>query len=98
MTVHRLKYTVLAVVASVFGAAFGDIVSPARLGDFRFKVPITVTKTVADTEAGVPVPLRLSENNPVGFSYADCDPTQMRFGDEKYAPIPFEVYTWNPQV
>ena len=97
MTVHRLKYTVLAVVASVFGAAFGDIVSPARLGDFRFKVPITVTKTVADTEAGVPVPLRLSENNPVGFSYADCDPTQMRFGDEKYAPIPFEVDTWNPQ-
>ena len=97
MTVHRLKYTVLAVVASVFGAAFGDIVSPARLGDFRFKVPITVTKTVADTEAGVPVPLRLSENNPVGFSYADCDPTQMRFGDENYAPIPFEVDTWNPQ-
>ena len=58
---------------------------------------ITVAKTVADTEAGVPVPLRLSENNPVGFSYADCDPTQMRFGDEKYAPIPFEVDTWNPQ-
>ena len=56
-----------------------------------------VAKTVADTEAGVPVPLRLSENNPVGFSYADCDPTQMRFGDEKYAPIPFEVDTWNPQ-
>ena len=97
MTVHRLKYTVLAVVASVFGAAFGDIVSPARLGAFRFKVSITVAKTVADTEAGVPVPLRLSENNPVGFSYADCDPTQMRFGDEKYAPIPFEVDTWNPQ-
>ena len=97
MTVHRLKYTVLAVVASVFGAAFGDIVSPARLGDFRFKVPITVTKTVADTEAGVPVPVRLAENNPGGFSYADCDPTQMRFGDEKYAPIPFEVDTWNPQ-
>ena len=45
----------------------------------------------------MPVPLRLSENNPVGFSYADCDPTQMRFGDEKYAPIPFEVDTWNPQ-
>ena len=97
MTVHRLKYTVLAVVASVFGAAFGDIVSPARLGAFRFKVSITVAKTVADTEAGVPVPLRLSENNPVGFSYADCDPTQMRFGDENYAPIPFEVDTWNPQ-
>ena len=97
MTVHRLKYTVLAVVASVFGAAFGDIVSPARLGDFRFKVPITVTKTVADTEAGVPVPVRLAENNPGGFSYADCDPTQMRFGDENYAPIPFEVDTWNPQ-
>ena len=97
MTVHRLKYTVLAVVASVFGAAFGDIVSPARLGDFRFKVPITVTKTVADTEAGVPVPVRLAENNPGGFSYADCDPTQMRFGNEKYAPIPFEVDTWNPQ-
>lgn len=97
MTVHRLKYTVLAVVASVFGAAFGDIVSPARLGAFRSKVSITVAKTVADTEAGVPVPLRLSENNPVGFSYADCDPTQMRFGDEKYAPIPFEVDTWNPQ-
>ena len=56
-----------------------------------------VAKTVADTEAGVPVPLRLSENNPVGFSYADCDPTQMRFGDENYAPIPFEVDTWNPQ-
>ena len=97
MTVHRLKYTVLAVVASVFGAAFGDIVSPARLGAFRSKVSITVAKTVADTEAGVPVPVRLSENNPVGFSYADCDPTQMRFGDEKYAPIPFEVDTWNPQ-
>ncbi|MGN0841861.1 MAG: LamG-like jellyroll fold domain-containing protein [Kiritimatiellia bacterium] len=97
MTVHRLKYTVLAVVASVFGAAFGDIVSPARLGDFRFKVPITVTKTVAYTEAGVPVPVRLAENNPGGFSYADCDPTQMRFGDENYAPIPFEVDTWNPQ-
>ena len=97
MTVHRLKYTVLAVVASVFGAAFGDIVSPARLGTFRFKVPITVTKTVADTEAGVPVPVRLAENNPGGFSYADCDPTQMRFGDENYAPIPFEVDTWNPQ-
>ena len=97
MTVYRLKCTVLAVVASVFGAAFGDIVSPARLGAFRFKVSITVAKTVADTEAGVPVPLRLSENNPVGFSYADCDPTQMRFGDEKYAPIPFEVDTWNPQ-
>ena len=97
MTVHRLKYTVLAVVASVFGAAFGDIVSPARLGDFRFKVPITVTKTVADTEAGVPVPVRLAENNPLGFSYADCDPTQMRFGDKNYDPIPFEVDTWNPQ-
>ena len=97
MTVHRLKYTVLAVVASVFGAAFGDIVSPARLGAFRSKVPITVAKTVADTEAGVPVPVRLAENNPVGFSYADCDPTQMRFGDENYAPIPFEVDTWNPQ-
>ena len=97
MTVHRLKYTVLAVVASVFGAAFGDIVSPARLGDFRFKVPITVTKTVADTEAGVPVPVRLAENNPGGFSYADCDPTQMRFGDKNYDPIPFEVDTWNPQ-
>ena len=97
MTVHRLKYTVLAVVASVFGAAFGDIVSPARLGAFRFKVSITVAKTVADTEAGVPVPLRLSENNPGGFSYADCDPTQMRFVDENYAPIPFEVDTWNPQ-
>ena len=97
MTVYRLKCTVLAGVASVFGAAFGDIVSPARLGAFRSKVSITVAKTVADTEAGVPVPLRLSENNPVGFSYADCDPTQMRFGDEKYAPIPFEVDTWNPQ-
>ena len=97
MTVHRLKYTVLAVVASVFGAAFGDIVSPARLGAFRFKVSITVAKTVADTEAGVPVPVRLAENNPGGFSYADCDPTQMRFGDENYAPIPFEVDTWNPQ-
>ena len=97
MTVYRLKCTVLAVVASVFGAAFGDIVSPARLGAFRSKVSITVAKTVADTEAGVPVPLRLSENNPVGFSYADCDPTQMRFGDENYAPIPFEVDTWNPQ-
>ena len=97
MTVYRLKCTVLAVVASVFGAAFGDIVSPARLGAFRSKVSITVAKTVADTEAGVPVPVRLSENNPVGFSYADCDPTQMRFGDEKYAPIPFEVDTWNPQ-
>ena len=97
MTVHRLKYTVLAVVASVFGAAFGDIVSPARLGDFRFKVPITVTKTVADIEAGVPVPVRLAENNPLGFSYADCDPTQMRFGDKNYDPIPFEVDTWNPQ-
>ena len=97
MTVHRLKYTVLAVVASVFGAAFGDIVSPARLGAFRSKVSITVAKTVADTEAGVPVPVRLAENNPVGFSYADCDPTQMRFGNEKYAPIPFEVDTWNPQ-
>ena len=97
MTVHRLKYTVLAVVASVFGAAFGDIVSPARLGAFRSKVSITVAKTVADTEAGVPVPVRLAENNPLGFSYADCDPTQMRFGNEKYAPIPFEVDTWNPQ-
>ena len=97
MTVHRLKYTVLAVVASVFGAAFGDIVSPARLGAFRSKVSITVAKTVADTEAGVPVPVRLAENNPGGFSYADCDPTQMRFGDENYAPIPFEVDTWNPQ-
>ena len=97
MTVYRLKCTVLAVVASVFGAAFGDIVSPARLGAFRSKVSITVAKTVADTEAGVPVPVRLAENNPVGFSYADCDPTQMRFGDEKYAPIPFEVDTWNPQ-
>ena len=97
MTVYRLKCTVLAVVASVFGAAFGDIVSPARLGAFRSKVSITVAKTVADTEAGVPVPVRLAENNPGGFSYADCDPTQMRFGDEKYAPIPFEVDTWNPQ-
>ena len=97
MTVYRLKCTVLAVVASVFGAAFGDIVSPARLGAFRSKVSITVAKAVADAEAGVPVPVRLSENNPVGFSYADCDPTQMRFGDEKYAPIPFEVDTWNPQ-
>ena len=97
MTVYRLKCTVLAVVASIFGAAFGDIVSPARLGAFRSKVPITVAKTVADTEAGVPVPVRLAENNPVGFSYADCDPTQMRFGNEKYAPIPFEVDTWNPQ-
>ena len=97
MTVYRLKCTVLAVVASVFGAAFGDIVSPARLGAFRSKVSITVAKTVADTEAGVPVPVRLAENNPLGFSYADCDPTQMRFGNEKYAPIPFEVDTWNPQ-
>ena len=97
MTVHRLKYTVLAVVASVFGAAFGDIVSPARLGAFRSKVSITVAKTVADTEAGVPVPVRLAENNPLGFSYADCDPTQMRFGDKNYDPIPFEVDTWNPQ-
>ena len=97
MTVHRLKCTVLAVVASVFGAAFGDIVSPARLGAFRSKVSITVAKTVADTAAGVPVPVRLAENNPVGFSYADCDPTQMRFGDKNYAPIPFEVDTWNPQ-
>ena len=56
-----------------------------------------VAKTVADTEAGVPVPVRLAENNPLGFSYADCDPTQMRFGDKNYDPIPFEVDTWNPQ-
>ena len=86
---------VSVVLASVLSlAAFGD----AGLGDFRCSVPFTVLTDLAGaTEEGMPVLVRLSENSPVGFSYDDCDPAQMRFGDATLQPLPFEVDTWNPQ-
>ena len=72
--------------------------NPGSLGDFRYMVSFTVTKDVAGaTDAAMPVLVKLVENAPIGFSYADCDPSSMGFFDADLTQLPFEVDTWNPQ-
>lgn len=68
---------------------------PGRLGVFHQMAAFTVRETVSGEEEILPVLVKLSEDNPVGFRYADCDPAEMRFGDADFNALPFEVDTWD---
>ena len=46
--------------------------------------------------ANFPLMIKLAENSPVGFSYADCEPATLRFADSSGEIIPHEIDTWNP--
>lgn len=95
---NKLIVGAIALLAGVFQAsADTPVTGPGLLGAFRVLVTYTVTNGVAGASAdGMPVLIGLSENNPVGFTYADCDPQEMRFGDADFNPLPFEVDTWDP--
>ncbi len=57
--------------------------------------------TGASPLADFPVLVRLSENSPVGFHYADMgnrsSGAELRFADENMEVIPCEIDTWNPE-
>lgn len=46
--------------------------------------------------ANFPLMIKLAENSPVGFSYADCEQTVLRFADAEGNILPHEIDTWNP--
>ena len=46
--------------------------------------------------ANFPLMIKLAENSPVGFSYADCEQTVLRFADADGNILPHEIDTWNP--
>ena len=52
----------------------------------------------ADPLTNFPVLVRISENSPAGFSYADCaaDGSDLRFADAAGNLVPHEADTWNP--
>lgn len=62
------------------------------------KVTFTVRYEGSASLSGIPVLVRLSAGNPVGFSYSDCaaDGSDIRFVDADGRAIPFEIDTWNP--
>ena len=72
---------------------------PSRLGKFLRTVQFTIDGyTGPAVDSPMPVLIRLSENNPVGFSYDDCasDGSDLRFGDADFAPLAHEIDTWDP--
>jgi len=68
--------------------------------DYRRKVTFTVGYDAEDADAlsGIPVLVKLSAGNPVGFRYSDCAAggSDIRFVDANGAAVPFEIDTWNP--
>ena len=46
--------------------------------------------------ANFPLMIKLAENSPVGFSYADCEQNALRFADADGNILPHEIDTWNP--
>ena len=46
--------------------------------------------------ANFPLMIKLAENSPVGFSYADCEQNALRFADAEGNILPHEIDTWNP--
>ncbi len=106
-----MKKTVLSIVAKwlalIAAVAVGGMPSsldaagfdPTNLGDFASVVNFEVTGYDAGkpTLANFPVLVRLSENKPAGFHYADCaaDGSDLRFGDADWNLLVHEIDEWN---
>jgi len=76
----------------------GSFTTTAK-SDFKRKVTFTVGYAAegASELSGIPVLVKLSEGNPVGFKYSDClsGGRDIRFFDADGEPVPFEIDTWN---
>ena len=76
------------------GMADSETVTPTA---FTHSSSILVSGyTGSSALANFPLMIKLAENSPVGFSYADCEQTALRFADAEGNILPHEIDTWNP--
>lgn len=93
MNIIRKATILMAMAVASFALSAGT----GAPGIFAKKVTYTfayegATSGVSD----VPVLVKLSEDSPVGFSYADCpDGSDIRFADADGSTIPHEIDTWD---
>ena len=66
-------------------------------GAFAYRSTILVSGYAGSTAlADFPLMVKLADNSPIGFSYADCEPATLRFADADGNIVPHEIDTWNP--
>ena len=76
------------------GTGSSETVNPSA---FAYSSSILVGGyTGSSALANFPLMIKLAENSPVGFSYADCEQTVLRFADAEGNILPHEIDTWNP--
>lgn len=81
-----------------FAAAFAAAMTAADLFAAGGNITFNVTGYTGNGMfTGFPVLVRLAENSPVGFSYADCgvDGEDIVFYDNGNNEIPYEIDTWD---
>ena len=65
-------------------------------GAFSYRSTILVSGYAGSTTlADFPLMVKLADNSPIGFSYADCEPATLRFADADGNIVPHEIDTWN---
>ncbi|MGN0844235.1 MAG: DUF2341 domain-containing protein [Kiritimatiellia bacterium] len=65
-------------------------------GAFAYRSTILVSGYAGSTTlADFPLMVKLAENSPTGFSYAECEPATLRFADADGTIVPHEIDTWN---
>ncbi len=73
--------------------------TPVEFGDFQSAVRFTVSGYAgAETLTDYPVLVRLAQNAPEGFDYAECAAggADIRFADAEGNVLAHEIETWNP--
>jgi len=92
MNFARMFAFVASIAAfAVHGGAIGTSL-------FSHRIPITVSGYDGEsTLTNFPVLVKLADNAPTGFAYADCasDGSDLRFADADGNLIPHEIDTWN---
>ena len=96
----RHSHSAFCILHSALCIAFAALcAASANADEYVYRVPISVSGYNGSTLANFPVLVRLAEDSPSGFSYADCaaDGSDIRFADAHGMPIPHEIDTWDPQ-
>ena len=89
----KLSFLFAALVAGVSFISFGETVDPSA---FDKKIGYTISGyTGLTTITDLPVLVRLKDDVPSGFAYADCPQDSIRFADGEGNLIPHEVDTWD---
>ena len=90
---RKLSFLFAALVAGVSFVSSGEMVDPSA---FEMKIEYVVSGYSGSTTiTDLPVLVRLKDDAPSGFDYADCPQDSIRFADSEGNLLAHEVDTWN---